>query len=765
VAIGSPNLEQAVEKARERYDELDINLKELSRSSRNQAPEALATEREKRDRRRFLESLYDEKREAQQAYERIIAGNELQEVNFLPRGALVARTVLRVVLRTSGGALLGYGSGVLVGNRVLMTNNHVFKDRAMARLAEAQAYYEVDVDGDPEEPRTFAIMPDELFFTSEELDFSLVAVAPLDKGGKERLASLGWVPLIGSAGKASEGEWLNIVQHPKGERKQLCLRENQLLKRADDVLWYSTDTQGGSSGSPVFNNNWLMVALHHSGVPETKNGKWQTLDGRDYDPNRDGEDTIKWIANEGIRVSRIVQTLRDSAVAGEPLIRPILETDVSDIRARLPVIFPDVENIAAMLAKSFAERITPKRPVQAGPAGPEPDHPTETEEPDMTSRRVTLTLEIDERGDVSVVDSSASEADLMEKGGKPAKPKLVIDAPVDPSKDWAKGFDPVFLGADFTVDLPTIKKVIDGKIAPLKSQGAYGLPKPDDGAVKAGVLRYNGYSVVLNGDRRLAIFSAANINGGVEFTNITRGSDIWLFDDRVDHKYQIGNTLYAKNKIDRGHLTRREDMEWGSDPVEATRRANGTCTWANCAPQHALFNQDKHPDKSIRLWGGLEKYILEQTARHYQFRVQAFTGPIFDEDDPNYRGVKIPLDYWKVVVAVNADDELFATGYVLTQRQVLDISKLDEAAIEVPFGQFQTYQRPIAEIEEATGLEFTALGGKVRLRDYDPLARELKKKPWRRRRRTRTGATEADLVEPVLTDDAPLEAFEDLVLD
>lgn len=380
----------------------------------------------------------------------------------------------------------------------------------------------------------------------------------------------------------------------------------------------------------------------------------------------------------------------------------------------------------------------------------------------MTTRRVELTLEIDERGDVSIVSSQPVESDMLEARQK--KPKLEIDAPVEPENDWTRGFDPSFLGAKFVVDLPTITKVIDGKVAPLRAQSVYGIPAPGSAAVAAGVLNYNGFSVVVNGTRKLAIYSAANINGGVEFTNISRGEDRWLFDDRIDRDHQIGNTLYAKNKLDRGHLTRREDMEWGENPVEATRRANGTCTWTNCAPQHALFNQDKHPDKSIRLWGGLEKYILEQTARHYQFRVQAITGPIFDKDDPTYRGVKIPLDYWKVVVAVDANDQLFATGYILTQRKVLDIGKLDEAAIEVPFGEFQTYQRPIAEIEAATGLKFTAGSGKVPLRNYDPLARELKKKPWQRRRRRRVGTEEAEISIAPVTEDAPLESFDDLVL-
>src|SRR6185295_12247422 len=99
--------------------------------------------------------------------------------------------------------------------------------------------------------------------------------------------------------------------------------ENQLLRRTDDFLWYSTDTLSGSSGSPVFSNDWLVVALHHSGVPALRNGKIQTVLGRDFDRTVDKEDDIKWIANEGVRVSRIVQTLRE-ALSDPDLINPII---------------------------------------------------------------------------------------------------------------------------------------------------------------------------------------------------------------------------------------------------------------------------------------------------------------------------------------------------------------------------------------------------------------------------------------------------------
>ena len=59
---------------------------------------------------------------------------------------------------------------------------------------------------------------------------------------------------------------MTIVQHPGGEKKQIALRENRIVDVLDAFLHYEADTEPGSSGSPVFDDGWEVVALHHASV-------------------------------------------------------------------------------------------------------------------------------------------------------------------------------------------------------------------------------------------------------------------------------------------------------------------------------------------------------------------------------------------------------------------------------------------------------------------------------------------------------------------
>ena len=70
------------------------------------------------------------------AEERIIGSSDLRDVNYLELAVAVARSVCRI--RVGRGA----GTGVLVGSRLLLTNNHVLRTPEQAQNAEAQFDYQ-----------------------------------------------------------------------------------------------------------------------------------------------------------------------------------------------------------------------------------------------------------------------------------------------------------------------------------------------------------------------------------------------------------------------------------------------------------------------------------------------------------------------------------------------------------------------------------------------------------------------------------------------
>ena len=102
-------------------------------------------------------------------------------------------------------------------------------------------------------------------------------------------------PLRDRDGEYSLGESVNIIHHPGGNFKQIVLRA-QLAAQTDEVLHYYANTRSGSSGSPVFNEQFELIGLHHYRRP-TRTA--MTADGRPGP--RD--------ANEGIRTSAIVKRI------------------------------------------------------------------------------------------------------------------------------------------------------------------------------------------------------------------------------------------------------------------------------------------------------------------------------------------------------------------------------------------------------------------------------------------------------------------------
>jgi endonuclease G len=271
---------------------------------------------------------------------------------------------------------------------------------------------------------------------------------------------------------------------------------------------------------------------------------------------------------------------------------------------------------------------------------------------------------------------------------------------IDPDYSNRKGYDPAFLGTgDQRVDLPTLPEALLD-MAAVNGEAT---------AEPRHVLPYHHYSVVLNKDRRLAFFTAVNIDGSLS-QRIKREPDRWFLDPRVPAEQQTGEAVYLHNKLDRGHLVRRLDPAWGETEALVKLANDDTFHFTNCTPQHENFNQNK------TTWAGLEDYILDN-ADNIDFKASVFSGPVLADDDDEYRGVKLPRQFWKVVTMVKKNGQLSATGYLLSQESLIKQNLEEiEPVEEFSYGAYRTFQVPVTQVEGVTGLSFGPLSG------FDPLA-------------------------------------------
>lgn len=244
--------------------------------------------------------------------ERILGSSDLMEIVFLEAALRVAGTVARVRVNGPGGILIGYGTGFLVSPRLLLTNWHVLKTAEIARASVAEFGYETHLgDGAPRAGHMFRLEPERFFISDPTLDFALVGVAPAALDGYS-LASIGFNRLVDDDETLiAKGQFSNIIQHPSGQPKQIAFRQNEVIEKPGDFLHYRTDTAPGSSGAPVFNDRWQVVALHRAGVWATNDaGQILAVDGSVWQ-NGMPEDRIRWLANEGARVPRLLARWRN----------------------------------------------------------------------------------------------------------------------------------------------------------------------------------------------------------------------------------------------------------------------------------------------------------------------------------------------------------------------------------------------------------------------------------------------------------------------
>jgi len=192
------------------------------------------------------------------SFQKIIGVNNLKQISWLQRGIKMSKSVCRIHTPT------GFGSGFLIGTNRLMTNNHVIPslEVATAEQTRAEFNYQQDESGGYLPSHRFRFSK-KFFHTSpkSELDYTIVEIEP--DADSPSLSEWGVLQLNANADPNSK-EHVSIVQHPNGGLKQIVLTASQVVTTKSPFLHYTTDTMPGSSGSPVFNDVWQVIAIHHA---------------------------------------------------------------------------------------------------------------------------------------------------------------------------------------------------------------------------------------------------------------------------------------------------------------------------------------------------------------------------------------------------------------------------------------------------------------------------------------------------------------------
>lgn len=192
------------------------------------------------------------------AFQQLMGVNNLKNIAWMEKALRAADAVCRIL--TPNG---GYGTGFLIAPSLLLTNNHVIPDAKVAAQCYAEFNYQEDAKGKAQQAIRYALDPTR-FQTSPEkqLDYTIVGVA--EEAGKPLLERWGTLTLNPDAIPVAR-EYVSIIQHPNGGLKQIVLRGSQVARSWEHRLQYTADTMKGSSGAPVFNDLWQVVALHHAG--------------------------------------------------------------------------------------------------------------------------------------------------------------------------------------------------------------------------------------------------------------------------------------------------------------------------------------------------------------------------------------------------------------------------------------------------------------------------------------------------------------------
>ncbi|WP_437829938.1 trypsin-like serine peptidase [Sorangium sp. So ce1153] len=211
-------------------------------------------------------------------------GSRLLEDAWNGQRTRIERRVCRIVRKDPDGYKT-LGTGFLIGPSLVLTNWHVLYYllagilRSPGRVLFQFDYLEKDAAG------RLCGLADDWFVAcnpardaprvrDNDLDYAVVRLA--DEPGDDQIegARRGHIsvppPVTQGERRFTVDEPIYVVQHPGGNPLRLATNSRGVKEvRERARVTYRVTTDEGSSGSPCFNKDWTLVALHRGGAPET----------------------------------------------------------------------------------------------------------------------------------------------------------------------------------------------------------------------------------------------------------------------------------------------------------------------------------------------------------------------------------------------------------------------------------------------------------------------------------------------------------------
>ena len=555
------------------------------------------------------------------------------------------------------------GTGFVVGHNLVMTNRHVAelftsgvgKTNVTIRLKES----EIDFNDEPSDiadgfPLTECVMIhpywDMALFRADlpKAKSLSLAVTPYKEllKNKQDVAVIGYPardPRNGVAAQreifGSDFEVKRIAPGKVSKRKKPV--GSKWLSKAVDAMAHDASSLGGNSGSPVFNvDTGEVVALHFAGRYLVENYAVPCHE----------------LARDACIVDSGVNFNEDD---GLPSTTNTLDRywRAAETESKLPASGPTVFDLNSSSTSGDTVNKSKRDKSSAPSLGSSGEVSIEL------PLRITISL-----GEPNSIPGG--------QGGSSNKSDHNLNA--DRTESVGQGYDADFLSE--TVPTPALSDGIADDA--FEVDGSHLIP-------------YTHFSVCQSKSRTLPRFVAWNIDGG-NLISVDRGNN-FRRDPRVPDEFQSDNALYRHNPYDRGHVARRADLNWGAQS-EAERANSDSFFYTNIAPQHELFNQSRRHG----LWGKLENAVLEDVDVE-NIKISVMGGPIFRDDDPEYRDVQIPRDFWKLLAYRDtADGEFKVAAYILSQREFVPTEVLE-------LDMFRLYQASLGKLSEETSLNFDAL--------------------------------------------------------